>query len=128
LERRDPTTNAEDDDVEVEADDDEEEEEEGEGDDDKKMEDGERDSEKSSSSNQNEDEGSSHETTDDELRKKIKVALKNNGVEAASETDPSSGSEGELMDDDQMLAMDHKLAAVFKAKAGEKKSGKGLFV
>ena len=62
---------------------------------------------------------------DPELRKKIEEALRVNGVEAGDSDDES---EEELMDDEQMLAIDEQLAAVFKARAGEKKLGKGMHV
>lgn len=60
---------------------------------------------------------------DPELRRKIEEALRVNGVQAATgESDDES--EEELMDDEQMLAIDEQLAAAFRARAEEKK-GKG---
>ena len=47
-----------------------------------------------------------------------------NGISAATgESDDES--EEELMDDDQMLAIDEQLAAAFKARASEKGRRKG---
>jgi DNA polymerase phi len=43
------------------------------------------------------------------------------------ESDKSDGgsSDEELMDDDQMMAVDERLTAVFKARANEKRPAKG---
>jgi len=61
---------------------------------------------------------SSDEEADPELRRKIEEALRINGIDPATgETD----SEEELMDDDQMIAIDEQLAQVFRARANEKK-------
>ncbi|KZT11636.1 uncharacterized protein LAESUDRAFT_720895 [Laetiporus sulphureus 93-53] len=55
-----------------------------------------------------------------ELRRKIEEALRVNGVEPATgETDDESDEE--LMDDEQMLAIDEQLAALFKARTSTKK-------
>lgn len=59
-----------------------------------------------------------------ELRRKIEEALKVNGIEAAT-GDSDEESDEDLMDDDQMMAIDEQLAAVFKSQASEKKSSKG---
>ena len=67
-------------------------------------------------------EDSNDEEEDVELRRKIEEALRVNGVEAAT---GDSDEEEELMDDDQMMAIDEQLAAVFKTRTNEKKSGKG---
>ena len=64
------------------------------------------------------------EEEDLELRRKIEEALRVNGVEAAT-GDSDEESDEELMDDDQMLAIDEQLAAVFRARASERKLGKG---
>ncbi len=61
---------------------------------------------------------------DPELRQKIEEALRVNGIHAATE-DSDVESEEETMDDDQMMAIDEQLAAVFRARADEKKFGKG---
>ena len=70
------------------------------------------------------DEEDLDDVEDPELRRKIEEALRVNGVQAAT-GESDSESEEELMDDEQMLAIDEQLAAVFKARAGEKKLGKG---
>lgn len=62
------------------------------------------------------------EAEDLELRRKIEEALRVNGVDAA--TDASDEDSEELMDDDQMLAIDEQLAAAFRIRASEK-LGKG---
>ncbi|KAG6919948.1 hypothetical protein DXG01_013297 [Tephrocybe rancida] len=71
------------------------------------------------------DEDSNDEEEDVELRRKIEEALRVNGIEAAT---GESDEEEELMDDDQMMAIDEQLAAVFRSRANEKKTGKGLDV
>lgn len=71
-----------------------------------------------------EDEDEDEEEEDLELRRKIEEALRVNGVEAAT-GDSDEESDEELMDDDQMLAIDEQLAAVFRARASERKLGKG---
>lgn len=71
-----------------------------------------------------EPEESGDENADLELRKKIEEALRVNGIEPATDgTDEDSDEE--LMDDDQMMAIDEQLADVFRSRANEKKSGKG---
>ena len=69
-----------------------------------------------------EDEEDLDEEADPELRRKIEEALAVNGIRAADSEDES---DEELMDDDQMMAIDEQLVAVFKARADEKKLGKG---
>jgi DNA polymerase phi len=56
---------------------------------------------------------------DPELRRKIEEALRVNGIEPA--TGETESEEEELMDDDQMMAIDEQLAQVFRARANEKK-------
>ncbi|KAG6885139.1 hypothetical protein C0993_005605 [Termitomyces sp. T159_Od127] len=68
---------------------------------------------------------SNDEEEDVVLRRKIEEALRVNGIEAAT---GDSDEEEELMDDDQMMAIDEQLAAVFKTRANEKKIGKGEFI
>ncbi|KAI0831759.1 DNA polymerase phi-domain-containing protein [Trametes gibbosa] len=63
------------------------------------------------------------EEADLELRRKIEEALRVNGISAAT-GDSDSESEEDLMDDDQMLAIDEQLAAAFRARANEKGSRK----
>lgn len=83
-----------------------------------------------SASEDGEDDGEdiNDEAPDMELRKKIEEALRVSGVEAATgETDDSDEDEEEdLMDDEQMLAIDEQLAEVFRSRANEKKGGKGM--
>lgn len=82
------------------------------------------DSGDASEENEDEDDEEVDEEEDAELRRKIEEALRVNGVEA---TDGNSEDESDedLMDDDQMLAIDEQLAAVFRARANERKTGKG---
>lgn len=77
-----------------------------------------------SSEDAEDEEEDENEEEDLELRRKIEEALRVNGVEAAT-GDSDDESEEELMDDDQMLAIDEQLAAVFRARASERKLGKG---
>ncbi|GJE98126.1 DNA polymerase phi-domain-containing protein [Phanerochaete sordida] len=72
-----------------------------------------------------EDEEDLDEAADPELRRKIEEALSVNGIQGATgESDDES--EEELMDDDQMMAIDEQLAAVFRARADERKLTKGV--
>lgn len=57
-----------------------------------------------------------------ELRSKIEEALKVNGIEPA--TGETDSEDEELMDDDQMMAIDEQLAQVFRSRTEEKKGGK----
>ena len=61
---------------------------------------------------------------DPELRRKVEEALRVNGVHLATE-DSDNESDEELMDDDQMQAIDDHLAAIFKARSEEKSQNKG---
>jgi DNA polymerase phi len=71
-------------------------------------------------------EDSDDEAPDLELRKKIEEALRANGIEAAvSDADDSDDSEEELMDDDQMMAIDEHLTEAFRSRAIEKNGDKG---
>ncbi|KAJ3538218.1 hypothetical protein NM688_g6552 [Phlebia brevispora] len=67
------------------------------------------------------------DAADPELRRKIEEALQVNGIRPAT-GDSDSESEEELMDDEQMMAIDEQLTAVFKARADEKKLGKGKYI
>lgn len=67
--------------------------------------------------------GSENEADNVELRRKIEEALRMNGIEAVTGHSDDDESEEELMDDEQMLALDEQLANVFKS---QKKAGKGL--
>ena len=58
-----------------------------------------------------------------ELRRKIEETLKINGIEAA--TGNSDEESEDLMDDDQMMAIDEQIAQVFRLRMNEKKSFKG---
>ncbi|KAM5542581.1 hypothetical protein V8D89_003542 [Ganoderma adspersum] len=116
LERRDPDELVADEDEDVEMDDEEEDEDEEEE---------QSGSSSSSSAEEDEDEEDGDEEADLELRRKIEEALRVNGISAAT-GDSDSESEEELMDDEQMLAIDEQLAAAFKARAAEKKGGKDV--
>lgn len=75
------------------------------------------------------DEEDEDEDIDDEealeLRHKIEQALRANGVEPA--TGDTDSEEEELMDDDQMVAIDEQLAEVFRSRTNEKKPNKRMF-
>ncbi|KAJ7489850.1 DNA polymerase phi-domain-containing protein [Mycena galericulata] len=78
-------------------------------------------------SSDSESDGSEDESTDDgevdlELRRKIEEALRVDGVAVG---DSDDDSEEELMDDEQMLAVDEQLAQVFRLRESEKK-GKNI--
>ncbi|KAI0713431.1 DNA polymerase phi-domain-containing protein [Earliella scabrosa] len=93
-------------------------------------EDGEADGDEASSSSSSvevdeDDEDDVDEAADLELRHKIEEALRVNGISAAT-GDSDDESEEDLMDDDQMLAIDSQLAAAFKARAAEKRGGKDV--
>ncbi|PSS32180.1 hypothetical protein PHLCEN_2v2053 [Hermanssonia centrifuga] len=111
LERREPGEIADDDaDMENEPEDDDESDEDNSG---------------SSENGDLEDDEDLDDAGDPELRQKIEEALRVNGIHAATE-DSDAESEEETMDDDQMMAIDAQLAAVFRARADEKKFGKGV--
>ncbi|KAG1756485.1 DNA polymerase phi-domain-containing protein [Suillus paluster] len=59
------------------------------------------------------------------LRMKIEDALKANGVEAAI-GDTDEESEEELVDDEQMMAIDEHLAEVFRSRSGDTKQNKDV--
>lgn len=59
------------------------------------------------------------------LRNKIEQALRVNGIEPPT---GDSESEEDLMDDEQMMAIDGQLAEVFRSHISENKSGKGALV
>lgn len=112
LERRDPSELLEDKDDAMDEDENAEDEDEEE-------------SEEDSSSDEDEDDidgDSNAEEADLELRSKIEEALRVNGIEPA--TGETDSEEEELMDDDQMMAIDDQLAQVFKSRTGESKSSK----
>ena len=92
--------------------------------DDAEDDDGSASSSSSSGDEDDEDEDDADEEADLELRRKIEEALRVNGISAAT-GDSDDESEEDLMDDDQMLAIDDKLAAAFKARAAEKGNRKG---
>lgn len=60
-----------------------------------------------------------------ELRMKIEDALKANGAEAAI-GDTDEESEEELVDDEQMMAIDEHLAEVFRSRSGDNKQSKNV--
>ena len=122
MERRDPEELMadEDEDVEMEVNDVNDSGEEDDAEDD----DGSASSSSSSGDEDDEDEEDADEEADLELRHKIEEALRVNGISAAT-GDSDDESEEDLMDDDQMLAIDDKLAAAFKARAAEKGNRKG---
>ncbi|KAF7295052.1 hypothetical protein MIND_01043400 [Mycena indigotica] len=66
------------------------------------------------------DEESDDGEVDMELRRKIEEALKVNGVDAEDGSHDEESDE-DLMDDEQMMAIDEQLAQVFRMREGEKK-------
>jgi len=109
LERRDPTQEDEDEDE------------------DEEMEEGVEDSD---SESEDEDEDEADVEPDLELRSKIEEALRASGIEPADDSEGEGDSEEEeeeVMDDDQMMAIDDKLAEIFRSRASEKKGGKGVY-
>ncbi|KAF8911087.1 DNA polymerase phi-domain-containing protein [Gymnopilus junonius] len=122
LERRDPSDLlVDDEEMDTEATGNEEEEEEEEEDADLR-------SAEESDGSQVDDEDSGQDSDDEEvdleLRNKIEEALRVNGIEPA--TGDTDSEEEELMDDDQMMAIDEQLAQVFRSRASERKSGKNV--
>ncbi|KAF8652685.1 hypothetical protein AX16_004190 [Volvariella volvacea WC 439] len=116
LERRKPSELAADSDV------DEDEmviDEDGEEEDEEQHDSSDEDSDESEGTSIDEDDDSKDEPVDLELRKKIEEALRINGAAALSDE-----SDEELMDDDQMMAIDEQIASAFRARATEKRAGK----
>lgn len=108
LERRDPTEEDEDEDDEMEI-------EEG----------GEEDSGSGlDSDSEREADEDEDEEPDLELRSKLEAALRTGGINLADGSEGESDSEEEVMDDDQMMAIDDQLAEIFRSRADEK-GGKG---
>lgn len=70
------------------------------------------------------DDDSDNDGDDLELRNKIEEALRVNGIQPA--TGETDSEDEELMDDDQMMAIDEQLAQVFRSRTNEKKGGKGM--
>jgi DNA polymerase phi len=60
-----------------------------------------------------------------ELRMKIEDALKANGAEATI-GDTDEESEEEMVDDEQMMAIDEHLAEVFRSRSGDSKQSKSM--
>ncbi|KZT24137.1 hypothetical protein NEOLEDRAFT_1117111 [Neolentinus lepideus HHB14362 ss-1] len=79
----------------------------------------------SSAEDESDEKGSEVEEPDLELRKEVEAALEASGVKPTAE-DSEEDSEEETMDDDQMMALDEQLAAVFKTRTVEAKKGKDV--
>jgi DNA polymerase phi len=77
------------------------------------------DDERSASSDEDDENDENEEVQ--ELRRKIEETFKGDG---AATGDPDEESDN-LMDDDQMMAIDGQLAQVFRLRVNEKKSSKG---
>ena len=82
------------------------------------------DDEEQASSSDEGDVGDSDKERVQELRRKIEETLRVNGVEAATGNSDEEPDE-DLMDDDQMMAIDEQLAQVFRLRVNEKRSSKG---
>jgi DNA polymerase phi len=68
------------------------------------------------------DEGSDDSTGDNEdpdpeIRKELEEIVQYNGADATGDDTNDESEEEKLMDDDQMMAMDERLAAVFRERA-----------
>ena len=95
---------------------------------------GEQDSEQSGGSSEedvsDEERSSPSEDGDDEdaqqMREKIADALKANGMDSVADDETDGESDEELMDDEQMMAVDEHLAEIFRSRKDERKSKKGL--
>lgn len=80
-------------------------------------------SEEESEEDDGESSGDDNDNEEDtELRRKIEEALRVNGIEPA--TGETDSEEEELMDDEQMMAIDEQLSQVFRTRANERKSSK----
>jgi len=82
------------------------------------------DEEDETSQDDNSGDDSDGADVDLELRNKIEEALRVNGIEPA--TGETDSEDEELMDDDQMMAIDEQLAQVFRSRTNEKKGGKSM--
>jgi len=92
--------------------------------DDEDMDDLEDDEDEEQASSNEEDVEDDDDKGVQELQRKIEEALRVNGIEAASENSDDESDE-DLMDDDQMMAIDEQLAQVFRLRVNEKKTSKG---
>lgn len=79
----------------------------------------------SDSDSESEDDEDEDEEPDLELRSKLEAALRSSGIGPADDSEGEGDSEEEVMDDDQMMAIDDQLAEIFKSRTSEKKGGKG---
>lgn len=104
LERRDPTQEGEDKDEQM----------------------GDEETGEDSSDSESEDDDGADEEQDLELRSKIEEALRANGIEPADDSEGDGDSDEEVMDDDQMMAMDDKLAEIFRSRSGGGKGERSL--
>lgn len=77
------------------------------------------DEEEESNSTDSAGDDDENDEPDLELRRKVEEAIRSSGIEAA--TGDSDESEEEIMDDEQMMAIDSQLAEIFKARANEKR-------
>ena len=69
---------------------------------------------------------------DEDFRNELLAALEAGGVsealDAALDVEEDPDAEEELLNDDQMMAMDEKLAEIFRLQGGGKKGKKGLSI
>jgi hypothetical protein len=68
---------------------------------------------------------SDDEDTDDELREQIEGALLANGIKSVDQAQDDDSEGEELMNDEQMMAVDEQLAEIFRSRTNENKFGKG---
>ncbi|EJD05959.1 uncharacterized protein FOMMEDRAFT_104342 [Fomitiporia mediterranea MF3/22] len=115
LERRNPNEEVIDEEMDVddEAEDSEQEDSEESGD-------GESDEDSDSGASEEEEEESGNDEDTEALRKALQVAMSGHDADGDSSSDEAS------MDDEQMMAIDEKLAAVFRTRAEERKKGKDV--
>ncbi|KAF8447475.1 DNA polymerase phi-domain-containing protein [Boletus edulis BED1] len=111
LERRDPSDLVEDDEGMTSGDDEDEDEDEEES------------SGEAGSGESDSEEGDDEAA--DEVRQKIKDALKASGVDVGDD-DSEEDSDEELLDDEQMMALDDTLANIFRTRTNERKSKQGI--
>lgn len=118
MERRDPNELVDEDESDDDDDDDGSDEEDEDEEEEEEESPGEEESGKSDS------EGGDDEAAD-QVRKKIEDALKASGVDVGEDDSAQDSDEEELMDDEQMMALDDTLADIFRTRTDERKSKQG---
>lgn len=75
------------------------------------------------SAGEDDEEGDEDEEATNALRKALEEAVGSMGMKAGNESSDEESDE-ESMDDEQMMKIDEKLAAVFRSRVEERKKGK----